>query len=270
VADCGSCTSPQTCGGGGTSGQCGCTPNCSGKDCGTDGCGGSCGTCTSPQTCGGGGALGQCGTSVCGFNIAVDSIAGHICNTGTPDYDTCTYGTVLIGTQCWLKQNMNIGKILIGSQTLDGVLEKYCYANNYSNCQIYGGLYRGDEAVQYSTAEGAQGICPDGWHVPTDAEQNILDQYLNDTTCNASRVATADCSNAGTKLKTGGTSGFDGLFAGVRTGTGSFYYQGSQTFFWSSTYNGGTPFFRQLTSSAGVYRSFTSQGFGHSVRCIRN
>ncbi|HSQ67924.1 MAG TPA: hypothetical protein VLM85_32160 [Polyangiaceae bacterium] len=67
---CGTCTSPQTCGGGGTPNVCGtCTPtSCTaqGKNCGTisDGCGGtlSCGTCTSPQTCGGGGVANVCGT----------------------------------------------------------------------------------------------------------------------------------------------------------------------------------------------------------------
>ncbi len=62
-----SCSSPETCGGGGTPRTCGCTPspNCSGRNCGTvsDNCGGtaSCGSCTSPETCGGGGTTGICG-----------------------------------------------------------------------------------------------------------------------------------------------------------------------------------------------------------------
>jgi hypothetical protein len=75
IQSCGMCTPPQTCGGGGTPGQCGgidggsCTPKtCQEQNinCGPagNGCGGliqSCGTCTPPQTCGGGGAPGQCG-----------------------------------------------------------------------------------------------------------------------------------------------------------------------------------------------------------------
>jgi hypothetical protein len=74
--DCGSCTAPQTCGGGGTPGQCGapaCVPlTCAGQNvsCGAagDGCGGTlnCGSCTAPKTCGGGNTPGQCGcTGVC-------------------------------------------------------------------------------------------------------------------------------------------------------------------------------------------------------------
>jgi hypothetical protein len=73
--DCGTCTAPDTCGGGGTSYQCGhpgptasCTPKtCAdlGVECGPegDGCGGlqQCGTCVAPETCGGGGAPGKCG-----------------------------------------------------------------------------------------------------------------------------------------------------------------------------------------------------------------
>jgi len=66
--NCGSCTSPQTCGGGGTANVCGCTPTtcaAQGKNCGSisDGCGGTlnCGTCTNPNTCGGGGTANVCG-----------------------------------------------------------------------------------------------------------------------------------------------------------------------------------------------------------------
>ena len=74
--DCGSCASPDTCGGGGTPGQCG-HPTCKPQTCADqnvscgpagDGCGGTlaCGSCTTPKTCGGGGTPGQCGcTGVC-------------------------------------------------------------------------------------------------------------------------------------------------------------------------------------------------------------
>jgi len=70
--DCGSCTAPQTCGGGGTANVCGCSPTtCAvqAKNCGTiaDGCGGTltCGSCTAPQTCGGGGTANVCGNGTC-------------------------------------------------------------------------------------------------------------------------------------------------------------------------------------------------------------
>lgn len=60
---CGECTPPATCGGSGFVNVCGapCTPNCAGKECGDDGCGGSCGSCGPTATCGGGGVPGKCG-----------------------------------------------------------------------------------------------------------------------------------------------------------------------------------------------------------------
>ena len=93
---CGTCTSPQTCGGGGVAGQCGCTPITScpaGQNCGTayDGCSGqlSCGLCTAPQTCGGGGKAGQCG---CTPNKSC--VGGQNCGTQS---DGCS-GTLTCGS----------------------------------------------------------------------------------------------------------------------------------------------------------------------------
>ena len=46
--------------------------------------------------------------------------------------------------------------------TNNGIIEKYCYDNNPANCAIYGGLYQWNEMMQYTTQQGAQGICPNG------------------------------------------------------------------------------------------------------------
>ncbi|MBK7631804.1 MAG: hypothetical protein IPJ23_14080 [Ignavibacteriales bacterium] len=85
-------------------------------------------------------------------------------------YEGKTYGTVLIGTQCWMKENLNVGTMIQGNsnQSNNGVKEKYCYNNDTANCSIYGGLYQWNEAMQYVTTEGARGICPEGW-IPTRA-----------------------------------------------------------------------------------------------------
>ena len=99
LIDCGTCTAPDTCGGGGVSGRCGhCQPLTScpaGRNCGTmpDGCGGlvNCGTCTAPETCGGSGIDGQCG--VC---QPVTSCPAGACGS-IPD--GCG-GTVVCGGTC--------------------------------------------------------------------------------------------------------------------------------------------------------------------------
>ena len=62
--------------------------------------------------------------------------------------------------------------------TNNGIIEKYCYDNDPVNCATYGGLYQWDEMMQYTTQQGTQGICPAGWHLPTDAEWTILTDFL--------------------------------------------------------------------------------------------
>jgi hypothetical protein len=122
IASCGTCTPPQTCGGGGVPGKCGgmngCVPlTCAqqGYNCGPagDGCGNlisSCGTCTPPWTCGGGGQPGVCGGGVCTpwtcqqLNIACGP-AGDGCGNMIPSCGTCPPGQICGGGgvpgQCW-------------------------------------------------------------------------------------------------------------------------------------------------------------------------
>jgi hypothetical protein len=112
ITSCGTCTPPQTCGGGGVPGQCGapdggsCTPKtCQQQniDCGPagDGCGNeipSCGTCAPPQTCGGGGIPGQCGypdggtcqPETCAQQNIFCGPAGDGCGNEIPSCGTCT------------------------------------------------------------------------------------------------------------------------------------------------------------------------------------
>ena len=61
------------------------------------------------------------------------------------------YNTVLIGDQCWLRENLNIGTRIDGilDQTNNTIMEKYCYDNLEANCKTYGGLYQWNEAMQY-------------------------------------------------------------------------------------------------------------------------
>ncbi len=65
------------------------------------------------------------------------------------DRDGQTYNTVQIDDQCWLAENLNIGIMINGAynQSDNGVINKYCYDNDPSNCEIYGGLYQWDEMI---------------------------------------------------------------------------------------------------------------------------
>ena len=97
--------------------------------------------------------------------------------TPTVTYEGKVYNTVQIFSQCWLKENLDVGVMIDNTlyQEDNGIIEKYCPENSEDSCAIYGGLYQWDEAMKYSTSEWSQGICPPGWHIPTDAETYVLE-----------------------------------------------------------------------------------------------
>ncbi|RLD55104.1 MAG: hypothetical protein DRJ05_13490 [Bacteroidetes bacterium] len=197
--------------------------------------------------------------------------------------DNQTYTTVQIGTQCWMAENLNIGTMINGSniQTDNSTIEKFCYDNNTSNCDTYGGLYQWDEMMQYAFTESIQGICPIGWHLPSDAEWCTLEDEVD--------AGTIDCGLAGWRgidvggnLKETGTlhwnspntgatnsSGFTALGSGSR-GI-SFVDITLNTLFWTSTVDGDYGLLRILTD----YETRSLRGeelweYGFSVRCIKD
>lgn len=98
----------------------------------------------------------------------------------TDTRDGKTYPTVQIGTQCWFAKNLDIGTRINQNvlQTNNSVIEKYCYDNIDANCTTYGGFYLWNELMQYVTTNGAQGLCPTGWHIPTNTEWETLRTFL--------------------------------------------------------------------------------------------
>jgi len=198
--------------------------------------------------------------------------------------DASEYETVLIGTQCWMAENLNIGTRIDGGidATEGETIEKYCYDDNLTNCDLYGGLYQWNEMMQYSTSEGTQGICPDGWSVPTDLEWKTLEGFVD------SNYPVGDPvwdntgwrgQDAGKHLKssTGWSSnsgddlyGFTALPGGMVEGA-VFKDLIGYTYLWTSTDNGNNAWFRALAHDRDdVYRSNFSKSFGCSLRCIKD
>jgi uncharacterized protein (TIGR02145 family) len=132
-------------------------------------------------------------------------------NMLTDERDGQTYPTVQIGSQCWFSKNLNIGTRIDGTQSPlnNGVVEKYCYDDLDTRCNEYGGLYHWEEMMDYTSSSnsnpsGRQGICPGGWHLPSDDEWCQLAYYLDSTaTCLLSGMQGTD---VGGKLKESGYS----------------------------------------------------------------
>lgn len=87
--------------------------------------------------------------------------------------------TITIGNEIWMKQNLNIGTMIPMNQfqANNNVIEKWCYNNLESNCEIYGAFYQWNELMKYVQTEGTKGICPDGFHIPTYSEWLELINY---------------------------------------------------------------------------------------------
>ncbi|RLD57653.1 MAG: hypothetical protein DRJ05_09350 [Bacteroidetes bacterium] len=202
--------------------------------------------------------------------------------------DGQSYSTVQIGSQCWMAENLNIGiKINIGSTpSNNGTIEKYCYDNNNARCNVYGGLYFWNEMMQYETNEGTQGICPDGWHIPTDDEFCTLYNEVDIGTISCTGPPNYLGTDAGGNLKETGTShwnspntgatnssGFTALPSGafVTDPNSNYLELGFSATFWaSSTYsNFGLACYLNATS-AQVVRSGMPKSNGVSVRCIKD
>jgi len=151
-----------------------------------------------------------------------------VCNLLPPSVAAGGFAVVAIGAQIWTAQNINKGTMVSSPTAMDGsngIEEKYCYDNIASNCTTYGGLYTWDEAMQGSTTAGAQGICYSGYHVPTDADWQTLESYLGMSAGElGSDNAWRSSGGVGTKLKVGGSSGFNSKQGGFYGG--GFQYLG--------------------------------------------
>jgi uncharacterized protein (TIGR02145 family) len=126
-----------------------------------------------------------------------------------------------------------------------------------------------------STAEGDQGICPNGWHIPTDSEWTTLE---NNVCGDAGDEGSALAGNAGLwadgSLKNDGDfdcSGFDLLPGGYRSPSGSYYYLGSYARLWSSSEDGSShAWYRRVNYGyTDVYRHYYYKDNGMPVRCIK-
>ena len=186
-----------------------------------------------------------------------DDPGGDVPSAGTvKDADGNKYNTVKIGNQVWMVENLKTTKYNDGTEILnvtsntqwsDLTIGAYCnYDNLESNAEIYGRLYN-----WYAVNTGK--LAPKGWHVPTDDDWTILENYLiangynYDGTKDVDKIAKSLCaktnwplsSEAGTPgaaPENNNSTGFTALPGGGRSGgSGAFHGIGMYGDWWSST-----------------------------------
>jgi uncharacterized protein (TIGR02145 family) len=228
-----------------------------------------------------------------GGPVPLQDTIGIYLNGVMDSRDIRYYKVVKIGTQTWMAENLDVGeKIDIESGGRNNeIIEKLCYHDEEINCEIYGGLYDWEEAMDYNPSDSGttgttKGLCPIGYHMPTDKEWKSLIDYLVE--------------GAGGKLKEAGTlhwkspntgatneTGFTALPGGFIEGTGEAgipvlwsYSINSTGTIWSATVpSGASKIFNhwvgnhielQYNSNHSELRYYPDRYFVCSVRCIKD
>jgi uncharacterized protein (TIGR02145 family) len=188
--------------------------------------------------------------------------------------DGQAYKTVTIGTQTWMAENLNFN-----------VDSSWCYANSTDSCSKYGRLYQwaavmglnvSYNSILWSGTVSSQGVCPSGWHVPSDAEWAMLVEKNGDEDATAgvrlkSKSGWSGAGYSGELAQGGDAYGFRALPGGGRNESGAFEGVGSNAYFWTSREIGDGFAINKILGSAFV--NFPGNGprktEGFSVRCIQ-
>jgi len=194
----------------------------------------------------------------------------------SPTMDGYTYSVVEIGDQCWFSENLRttvyaddsaIPEVTGNSAWYGLNTGARCdYQNDAANVTTYGRLYN-----WYAVNNGS-GLCPSGWHVPTDGEWTNLKNYISSQGFSGTE-GTALKSTAGWSGGGNGTDDFEfsALPGGFREFNGDFSDAGFLGNWWSSSPNGGDAWYWNLSSyDPDVVRYYYDPRVGFSVRCLRD
>jgi uncharacterized protein (TIGR02145 family) len=218
----------------------------------------------------------------CGYALLPNNCFGGGNNPCNPystvtDIDGNIYGTIIIGLQEWMAENLKVTKYLnndpityVPNETVWGGLstEAYCWHDNLNADFItYGALYN------WYAVNDSRGLCPAGWHVPSDAEWSILTSYLGGVNVAGDKIK--ECGTAhwwSPNASATNETCFSALPGGMRDLNGVFGINEAEGFWWSSTqYNSSNAHYRSMYYDwGGVYVDWAIYRYGFSVRCVKN
>ena len=205
-----------------------------------------------------------------------ESCAPSLEACGDPvSYQGYDYATVLIGEQCWFAENLRSehyenGDAIPASLDVDEWLSTTAgatvvYDEDDSFKEVYGRLYN------WYAVDDSRGLCPSGWHVPTDEEWTVMTDHLGgETVAGGQMKSTYGWSSGGNGTN---SSGFSGLPGGYRNLGSSAGFSGAGEFasWWSSSLYGSNAWARDLYyGNESISRYNEVPRFGMSVRCIQD
>lgn len=216
------------------------------------------------------------------FSHVSEALAQFNCGDSLIDFrDGSNYHTILIGNRCWMQQNLNYGHMVSSHITgsthsdmhNDSIPEKYAPDGDSINLLQYGALYEWDELMDYTNSPGARGLCPAGWHVPTDAEWLSMLQIAGVDVTNGTGGNNLKEIGQGTGIGAGNnSSGFSARAAGDRDAFGIFYGLGLRFIFWTSTAvnNNEAVHYTLWEENDTIEHLVTQKITGLSCRCIQD
>ena len=221
-------------------------------------------------------------------------------NATVTDFDGNVYNTVQIGNQCWMKENMRTthfanGDSIIVNPSTFYTNTAYIVAPNGNNANVatYGYLYNWVATMHGASSSSSnpslvQGVCPMGWHIPSDAEWDQLNDYVSSVPeylCEGysdfiakSLGATFGWSisggycHIGNNLSANNATGFSALPAGCNT-IGCYNGFGHNAYYWSATEKDESKAFTSSLQDAGAYLykgGGSNKNYFISVRCLRD
>lgn len=227
--------------------------------------------------------------------VVVDekSCPGAPCVT---DIDGNMYRTVQIGDQCWMRSNLRVTHFPDGSAIPAGNTRSdtspfyYNTPNSYYSLEHRGYLYNWTAVMHNQSSSttdpsGIQGICPDGWHVPSDAEWAQLIAYVSSQSafgCEGNNAYYAKALALQTGWRTysypstcvvGNNQSQNNAtgFSAVPTGQyyGSYVGESSDAIFWTSSENSSSAYRYKLWEGSTILeRTSAMKSYGFSVRCV--
>jgi uncharacterized protein (TIGR02145 family) len=219
------------------------------------------------------------------------------CGDAIKDFDGNSYGTVSLGTQCWMTKNLvtchyrdgaTVPLVTLAATWSGLSTGARCYYNNDSATYkaTYGGLYN------WYTTQTADSLCPTGWHIPNDAQWTILTTWLSahlygcanpytgtDIAKSMASIYTdcwtldnSDNCAVGKSTPANNSSGLTMRPSGERKSDGAFNNISDYGYWWASTANDASTAWKRFLSynTPYVVGTPTNKAYGFSVRCVKN
>ncbi|MBI1191902.1 MAG: hypothetical protein GC205_01825 [Bacteroidetes bacterium] len=221
----------------------------------------------------------QCGcstTSPFGLTPYSGTTSFSVGSTSVTDIDGNVYDIVQIGTQTWMAENLKTtrfsnGDLLPAALTAAEWAATTLPANAVYNEDValealYGKLYN------WYAAADPRGLCPTGWHVPTDAEWTVLTDFLGGTAVSGGAMKLDSPLWYPPNFGATNSSGFTGLPGGFRNSSGAYFNINGSGYFWSSTeFSAANGRYRRLDfSGTGTTPDNLNKKSGFSVRCLQD